>query len=162
MNRHKHHNIWNRIMWGQTSHNTCTCMATLCVIELWTHQKLESFKKNPQRLKSNSNLLINSEKHPKSFELVSGRMVLWNTTVFDISWIHLWTGGRSGLPVPIYTFRWTSPRSSQFWVANHDILSLERNDREILSNSLWYISSSHCGPQFLPCRAPRSRSFLTT
>ena len=59
--RHGHHNIRNGIVWAQTGHGTCTCTATLCVIEPWTHQKFESFKKIPQRRKSNSNLLINSK-----------------------------------------------------------------------------------------------------
>ena len=75
MNRHGHNNIRNGIVWVQTGHSTSTCTATLCVIEPRTHQKFESFKKIPQRRKSNSNLLINSKNSPKSFELVSGRMV---------------------------------------------------------------------------------------
>ena len=40
-----HHNIRNEIVWVQTGHSTGTCTATLCVIELWTNQKFESFKK---------------------------------------------------------------------------------------------------------------------
>ncbi len=56
-------------------------------------------------------------------------------------------GSRSGLPVPIYPSRCTSPRSSQFWVANHDILNLVGNDREFHQNCFWYISSARCGPR---------------
>ena len=32
--RQRHHNIRNGIVWAQTGHSTCTCTATLCVIEL--------------------------------------------------------------------------------------------------------------------------------
>ena len=63
MNRHGHHNIQNGIVWAQTGHSTGTCTATLCVIKLWTHQKFELLKKNPQRRKSNSNLITNSKNH---------------------------------------------------------------------------------------------------
>ena len=56
--------------------------------------------------------------------------------VSDISNIPLWIDGRSGLPVPTYPFRCVCARSSQFWVANHDILGLEENDREFLHNVL--------------------------
>ena len=35
----------NGLVWVQTGHSTGTCTATLCVIEVRTHQKLESFKK---------------------------------------------------------------------------------------------------------------------
>ena len=52
---------------------------------------------------------------------------------------------RSILLVPIYQLRYISPRSSQFWVANHDILDLVGNDREFQQNSSWYISSARCG-----------------
>ena len=45
----------------QTSHSTGTCTVTLHVVEPRTHQKFESFKKNPRRRKSNSNLLIHSK-----------------------------------------------------------------------------------------------------
>ena len=34
---------------------------------------------------------------------------------------------------------------NQFWVANHDMLSIFGSDREFYQSSLWYISSSHCG-----------------
>ena len=34
VNRQGHHNIRNGNVWVQTSHSTCTCTATLCVIEL--------------------------------------------------------------------------------------------------------------------------------
>ena len=54
---------------------------------------------------------------------------------------------RSGLPVPIYPLRCTSPRSSKFWVANHDMLNLVGSDREFIQISFWDISSAHCGPQ---------------
>ena len=54
-------------------------------------------------------------------------------------------GSRSGLPVPIYPLRCTSPRSSQFWVADHDILNPVGNCREFLLNPFWYISSAHYG-----------------
>ena len=56
-------------------------------------------------------------------------------------------GGRSGLPVPIYPLWCTSPRSSQFRVASHDIQDLVGNDREFHRNSFWYIFSARCGPQ---------------
>ena len=46
--------------------------------------------------------------------------LIWDTNVFDISGILLWIGGRSSLPVPIYSFRCTSARSSQCKVANHE------------------------------------------
>ena len=45
VNRQRHHNIRNGIMWAQTGHSTSTCTATLCVIELSTQQKFESLKK---------------------------------------------------------------------------------------------------------------------
>ena len=38
------------------------------------------------------------------------------------------------------------PRSSQFWVANHDILGLVEIDREFHRNFFWDITSSRCGP----------------
>ena len=95
--------------------------------------------------------------------------LMWDTNDFDISNIPLGMDGRSGLPAPIYPFRCTSPRSNQFWVANHDMLSLVGSDREFHQNSFWYISSSHCGAtkcsfcaSVLPCRAPRGRPFLMT
>ena len=44
-------------------------------------------------------------------------------------------GNRSGLLVPIYPSRWTSPRSNQFRVANHDLLNLIGSDREFHLNS---------------------------
>ena len=50
------------IFWTQTdTHSTDTCTVALCVIERWTHQKIDSFKilKFPRRRNSNSNLLIN-------------------------------------------------------------------------------------------------------
>ena len=62
VNRQGHHNIRNGIVWVQTSHSTCT--VSLHVVELWTHQKIESLKKSPWRRKSNSNLLI----HFKNFQ----------------------------------------------------------------------------------------------
>ena len=34
MNRHGSHNIRNGIVWVQTGHSTCTCTATLLVVEL--------------------------------------------------------------------------------------------------------------------------------
>ena len=40
------------------------------------------------------------------------------TSFSDISHIPQRMGSRSGLPVPTYPLRCTSPRSSQFWVAN--------------------------------------------
>ena len=40
-----------------------------------------------------------------------------------------------------------SPRSSQFLVANHDVLNLVGSDREFHQNSFWYISSARCGPR---------------
>ena len=67
---------------------------------------------------------------------------VWDTMFSHISHIHQRIGGRSGLPVPIYLLRCTSPRSSQFWVASHDILVLVGNDREFHHNSFWYISSA--------------------
>ena len=63
MNHQGHNNIRTGILWVQRSHSTSTCTATFCVIESRTHQKFESFKKNPQRRNSNSNLLINSKNH---------------------------------------------------------------------------------------------------
>ena len=61
MNRHGSHNIRNEIEWAQTGHSTGTCTATLLVVELWIHQKFESFKNIIFRRNSNSNLLINSK-----------------------------------------------------------------------------------------------------
>ena len=58
-------------------------------------------------------------------------------------------GSRSGLPVPIYPLRCTSLRSSQFWVAYHDILDLVGNDREFHQNSFWYISPRVVGHEML-------------
>ena len=55
-------------------------------------------------------------------------------------------GNRSGFPVLICPSRCTSPLSSQFWVANHDMLNLVGSDREFLQISFWYISFEHCGP----------------
>ena len=52
------------------------------------------------------------------------------TSFSDISQTPQRMGSRSGLPVLIYPLRRTSPRSSQFRVANHDILDLVGNDRE--------------------------------
>ena len=44
-------------------------------------------------------------------------------------------GSRSGFPVPTYPSRCTSPRSSQFSVANLDMLNLVGSDREFHQNS---------------------------
>ena len=63
MNHQRHNNIWNGIVWARTSHSTSTCTVTLHVTETRTHHKFESFKKNPRRRKSNSNLIINSKDH---------------------------------------------------------------------------------------------------
>ena len=41
------------------------------------------------------------------------------TNFSDISHMPQRIGGKSGLPVPIYPLRCTSPWSSQFWVASH-------------------------------------------
>ena len=89
------------------------------------------------------------------------------TSFSDISHNPQRMGSRSGLPVPIYPLRCTSPRSSQYWVANHDILDVVGSDRELHQISFWDISSAHCGPQkcsfcasVLPCRAPRGRPFF--
>ena len=46
MSRHGRLNIRNGIVWLQTGRSTSTCTATLCLIELWTHQKFESLKNN--------------------------------------------------------------------------------------------------------------------
>ena len=76
MNRHGSHNIRNGIVWEQTGHNTGTCTATWCVIELSTHQKFESFKKiffATTKFEFESANLF--QKHPNSFEFISGRMV---------------------------------------------------------------------------------------
>ncbi len=78
-------------------------------------------------------------------------------------------GSRSGLPVPIYPSRCTSPRSSQFWVANHDILNLVGKRSWIpsklflihLFRALWATKCSFCA-SVLPFRAPRGRPFLMT
>ena len=52
------------------------------------HQKFESFKKKfSRRQNSNSNLLINSKKNPKSFEFISGGIVVGKL----VKWIE--TGG---------------------------------------------------------------------
>ena len=61
---------------------------------------------------------------------------MWDTTVLGIFWIPFWIDDRSDPPVPTYPFRCISARSSQFWVANHDIVGLEENDREFLRNVL--------------------------
>ena len=57
------------------------------------------------------------------------------TSFPDISHIPQRMGSKSGLPVPSYPSRCTSPRSSQFLVANHGILDLVGNDREFHQNS---------------------------
>ena len=77
--------------------------------------------------------------------------LVWDTYVFEISNTPLWIDCRSGLPVPIYPSRWTSPRSSHFWVANHDVLGLVGNDREFHQISFWDISSARCGPHSALC-----------
>ena len=65
----------------------------------------------------------------------------------DISRTPQRMGNRSGFPVLICPSRCTSTRSSQFWVANHDILNLVGRDREFHQISYWDISSAHCGPR---------------
>ena len=45
MNHQGHNNIRNGIVKVQTSHSTCTCTASLYVIEPRTHQKYESSDK---------------------------------------------------------------------------------------------------------------------
>ena len=45
MNHQGHNNIRSGIVWVQTGHSTCTCTATLHVIEPRAHQKFESYKK---------------------------------------------------------------------------------------------------------------------
>ena len=78
VNRQRHHNIRNGNMWAKKGHSTSTCTATLCVIELSTHRKFESFKKkNPQRRKSHSNLLINSN-NPEIVRIGLGPSGNWN------------------------------------------------------------------------------------
>ena len=49
VDRHRHHKIRIGVLWVQTGHSTGTCTATLCVIELRTHQKIESFNKKKFR-----------------------------------------------------------------------------------------------------------------
>ena len=46
VNRHGRHNIRNGIVWVHRDHSTSTCTVSLHVVELGTHQKVESFKKN--------------------------------------------------------------------------------------------------------------------
>ena len=87
-----------------------------------------------------------SEVWSKSHRSILARFVSCEIPLFLISGTPLWTDGRNGLPVPTYPFRCTSARSSQFWVANHDLLGLVEDDREFLRNFLWDISSARCGP----------------
>ena len=76
-------------------------------------------------------------------------------------------GNRNGFSVLICPSRCTSPRSSQFLVANHDILDLVGSDREFLRNfflrhllrALWATKCSFCASVLL-CRAPRGRLFF--
>ena len=89
---------------------------------------------------------------------ISEWFVQWDIPVFLISRTPQRMDSRNGLPVPIYPSRCTSPRSSEFWVANLDVLDLVGNDRKFHQNSFWCISSARYGlwsavsvPQF--CRA---------
>ena len=78
-------------------------------------------------------------------------------------------GDKWNLSVPTRPSRCTSPRSSQFLVANHDIISLSESDREFLQKflfdtSLPRIMGYKCSScvSVLPCLAPRGRTFLMT
>ena len=54
-------------------------------------------------------------------------------------------GSRSRFPVLICPSQCTAPQSSQFWVANHDMLDLVGSDHEFLQISCRDISSERCG-----------------
>ena len=69
---------------------------------------------------------------------------VWYTKFSDIFWTLQAMGNRSGFPVQFCPSRCTSPQSSQFWAANHDMLSLSGSDREFHQISFWDISSAHC------------------
>ena len=87
----------------------------------------------------------------------------------DISHTPQKMGSKNGLPVTICPLRCTSPRSSQFRVANDNLLDLVGNDREFLqisfetspSSILWATKCSFCA-SVLPCRAPWGLPFLMT
>ena len=57
---------------------------------------------------------------------------MWDFPVFFRTLTPQRMGSRSRLLVPLYPFRCTSPRSSQFRVANHGIMDLVGNDRSII------------------------------
>ena len=75
MNSQRHHR--NGIVWAQTGHSTGTCTVSLQWLNFEHTKNSNRSKKtkNQQRRNSNSNLLINSKNHTKSFALVSGRIV---------------------------------------------------------------------------------------
>ena len=78
---------------------------------------------------------------------ISAWCVQWDIPVFLLSLVLVrgWAIGMVFLCQ--FTNRCTSPRSSQFWVANHDILNFVRSDREFHQHSFCYISLEHCGPR---------------
>ena len=65
MNRHGRHNIRNGIVRVQTGHSTCTCTAH-CVRLNFEHTKIRIVQKKSA-----------TKNPPKSFEFISGRMVLF-------------------------------------------------------------------------------------
>ena len=94
---------------------------------------------------------------------------MWDTTVLGFFSLPLEWDDMYDLLLQVHPTLCTSARSSQFWVAIHDILDLVGNDREFFQKLFWCISSARCGPQnvlfcasILPCRAPRSDPILMT
>ena len=58
----------------QATAHTDTCTVSLHVIELWTHQKFESFTKKSAMPTFEFESANWFQKHPKSFEIISGCM----------------------------------------------------------------------------------------
>ena len=76
---------------------------------------------------------------------ISAWCVQWDVPVFSGIFRTLQTmDNRSDLPVLNCPSQCTFLQSSQFWAANHDMLSLSGSDREFLQISFWDISFEHC------------------
>ena len=73
VNRQRRHNIRNGIVWAQLGHSTCHVQSRCMWLNFEHTKNSNRSKKIPQRRKSNSNLLINSQKKkPESVRIYFG------------------------------------------------------------------------------------------
>ena len=108
VNRQRHHNIRNGILWVQTGHSTCTFTATWCVIELWTHQQFESFR-------------LNNSENPEIVRICFPGGMVYSPTFFLVSLSScLSLSLLSHQPTTLEHRHERRPRAAHTWHISHD------------------------------------------